>query len=59
MMLLFEFNGMWLCVDLFVYFDLSVVVIGDVMIGVCCYIGLYVSLCGDFGVIVVEDGSNV
>ncbi len=33
--------------------------IGDVTIGAGCYIGPHASLRGDFGAIVVDDGSNV
>jgi len=37
----------------------SATLIGDVIIGASCYIGPGASLRGDFGRIVVEDGSNV
>ncbi|MCA8050059.1 acyltransferase [Burkholderia arboris] len=56
---LFEFNGMRPRVDPSAYVDPSAVVIGDVTIGARCYIGPHASLRGDFGAIVVEDGSNV
>ncbi|RQS23486.1 transferase hexapeptide repeat family protein [Burkholderia sp. Bp8998] len=56
---LFEFNGMRPCVDPSAYVHPSAVVIGDVRIGAGCYIGPHASLRGDFGAIVVGDGSNV
>lgn len=37
----------------------TAVLIGDVIIGANCYIGPNASLRGDFGRIIVEDGSNV
>ena len=55
---LFEFNGMRPRIDPSAYVDPSAVVIGDVTIGARCYVGP-ASLRGDFGAIVVEDGSNV
>ena len=56
---LFEFNGMRPRIDPSAYVDPSAVVIGDVTIGARCYVGPHASLRGDFGAIVVEDGSNV
>ncbi|AFQ50509.1 transferase hexapeptide repeat family protein [Burkholderia cepacia] len=56
---LFEFNGMRPRVDPSAYVHPSAVVIGDVTIGAGCYIGPHASLRGDFGAIVVADGSNV
>ena len=56
---LFEFNGMRPRVDPSAYVHPSAVVIGDVTIGARCYIGPHASLRGDFGAIVVEEGSNV
>ncbi len=56
---LFEFNEMRPRVDPSAYVDPSAVVIGDVTIGARCYIGPHASLRGDFGAIVVADGSNV
>ncbi|MGU7768805.1 acyltransferase [Burkholderia sp. MR1-5-21] len=58
-MTLFEFNGVQPRVHASAYVHPSAVVIGDVTIGACCYIGPHASLRGDFGAIVVEDGSNV
>ncbi|WP_433705638.1 transferase hexapeptide repeat family protein [Paraburkholderia sacchari] len=58
-MALFEFNGMRLRVDASTYVHPSAVVIGDVTIGANCYIGPHASLRGDFGSIVIEEGSNV
>jgi len=56
---LFEFNGTRPRVDPSAYVHPSAVVIGDVAIGARCYIGPHASLRGDFGAIVVDDGSNV
>ncbi|CAB3786031.1 Protein YrdA [Paraburkholderia caffeinitolerans] len=58
-MALFEFNGMRPRVDASAYVHPSAVVIGDVTIGANCYIGPHASLRGDFGSIVIEEGSNV
>ncbi|TCW75393.1 phenylacetic acid degradation protein PaaY [Burkholderia sp. SRS-46] len=55
----FEFNGMRPRIDASAYIHPSAVVIGDVTIGARCYIGPHASLRGDFGAIVIEDGSNV
>ncbi|RQR29124.1 MULTISPECIES: transferase hexapeptide repeat family protein [unclassified Burkholderia] len=56
---LFEFDGMRPRVASSAYVHPSAVVIGDVTIGAGCYIGPHASLRGDFGAIVVGDGSNV
>ncbi|WP_175713208.1 phenylacetic acid degradation protein PaaY [Burkholderia ambifaria] len=56
---LFEFNGMRPRVHPSAYVHPSAVVIDDVPIGARCYIGPHASLRGDFGAIVVDDGSNV
>ncbi|RQS76915.1 transferase hexapeptide repeat family protein [Burkholderia sp. Bp8963] len=58
-MALFEFNGITPRVHASAYVHPSAVVIGDVTIGARCYIGPHASLRGDFGAIVIEDGSNV
>ncbi|WP_063551755.1 transferase hexapeptide repeat family protein [Burkholderia territorii] len=58
-MALFEFNGTRPRIDPSAYVHPSAVLIGDVTIGAGCYIGPHASLRGDFGAIVVEDGSNV
>lgn len=58
-MALFEFDGMRPCIDASAYVHPSAVVIGDVTIGAHCYIGPHASVRGDFGSIVIEDGSNV
>ncbi|MBN3790382.1 transferase hexapeptide repeat family protein [Burkholderia sp. Ac-20353] len=58
-MTLFEFNGVPPRVHASAYVHPSAVVIGDVTIGARCYIGPHASLRGDFGAIVIEDGSNV
>jgi phenylacetic acid degradation protein len=58
-MALFAFNDMRPCIDATAYVHPSAVIIGDVTVGAHCYIGPHASLRGDFGSIVVEDGSNV
>ena len=58
-MALFEFNGMRPRVDATAYVHPLAVVTGDVIIGAHCYIGPHASLRGDFGAIVIEEGSNV
>lgn len=58
-MALFEFKGMQPRIDASAYVHPSAVVIGDVTIGARCYIGPHASLRGDFGAIVIEEGSNV
>lgn len=58
-MLIYQIDGLILVVleESFVY--LIVVLIGDVIFGKGVYVGLNVSLCGDFGCIVVKDGVNI
>ena len=58
-MALFEFNGMRPCIDASAYVHPSAAVTGNVTIGAHCYIGPHASIRGDFGAIVIEDGSNV
>ncbi|MFX1767130.1 transferase hexapeptide repeat family protein [Paraburkholderia sp. A1RI-2L] len=58
-MAFFELNGMRPRVDASAYGHPSAVVIGDGTIGAHCYIGPHASLRGDFGAIVIEEGSNV
>jgi phenylacetic acid degradation protein len=58
-MALYEFNGKRPNVDPSAYVHPSAVLIGDVTVGACCYIGPLASLRGDFGAVVVERGSNV
>ncbi|WP_321799218.1 transferase hexapeptide repeat family protein [Caballeronia sp. J97] len=58
-MALFEFDGKAPRIDASAYVHPSAVVIGDVTIGARCYIGPHASLRGDFGAIVVGEGSNV
>ncbi len=58
-MALYEFNGKRPRVDPSAYVHPSAVLIGDVTVGACCYIGPHASLRGDFGAVVVERGSNV
>ncbi|MFM0395740.1 acyltransferase [Paraburkholderia phytofirmans] len=58
-MALYEFNGKRPRVDPSAYVHPGAVLIGDVTVGACCYIGPFASLRGDFGAVVVERGSNV
>lgn len=58
-MALYEFNGKRPRVDPSAYVHPSAVLIGDVTVAACCYIGPLASLRGDFGAVVVERGSNV
>lgn len=56
---LYEFNGKRPRVDALAYVHPSAVLIGNVSVAACCYIGPHASLRGDFGAVVVECGSNV
>jgi phenylacetic acid degradation protein len=58
-MALYEFNGKRPRVDPSAYVHPSAVLIGDVSVAACCYIGPHASLRGDFGAVVIERGSNV
>lgn len=52
-------DGIVLVVDFIVFVYLSVVLIGDVIVGLGCYVGFCVSLCGDFGCLIFECGVNL
>jgi phenylacetic acid degradation protein len=59
MMQVYEFEGMVPVVDPTAFVHPAAVLIGDVIIGAGCYIGACAVLRGDFGRLVVEEGSNV
>lgn len=58
-MLIYQIDGLMLVVLEESYVYLIVVLIGDVIFGKGVYVGFNVSLCGDFGCIVVKDGVNI
>ncbi|WP_194420649.1 gamma carbonic anhydrase family protein [Microbacterium abyssi] len=55
----YEFDGVVPVVDPTAFVHETASLIGDVIIGPGCYIGPFASLRGDFGRIVVGEGSNV
>jgi phenylacetic acid degradation protein len=55
----FEIDGVVPVVDPTAFVHESASIIGDVIVGPGCYIGPFASLRGDFGRIVVGEGSNV
>lgn len=55
----YEFDGVVPVIDPTAFVHESASVIGDVIIGPGCYIGPFASLRGDFGRIIVGEGSNV
>ena len=55
----YAIDGLTPVVDPSAYVHPSAVLIGDVIIGPCCYVGPCASLRGDFGRIVMEAGSNL
>ena len=55
----YAIDGLTPVVDPSAYVHPSAVLIGDVIIGPCCYVGPCASLRGDFGRIVIEAGSNL
>jgi phenylacetic acid degradation protein len=55
----YEIDGVRPVVDPTAYVHPSAVLIGDVIVGPGCYVGPLASLRGDYGRIVLEDGSNV
>lgn len=56
---IYEIEGVAPVIDESSFVHPDAVIIGDVIIGANCYIGPLCSLRGDFGQIVVGDGSNV
>jgi len=55
----YEINGVTPVVDPSAFVHPSAVLIGDVIIGPRCYVGPAASLRGDFGRLVMHEGSNV
>lgn len=55
----YEFDGVTPVVDPTAFVHETASLIGDVIVGPGCYIGPFTSLRGDFGRIVVGEGSNV
>jgi phenylacetic acid degradation protein len=55
----FSFDGVIPVVDPSAFVHPSAVLIGDVIVGPRCYVGPLASLRGDFGRLVMEDGSNL
>ena len=56
---IFEFDGMIPVVDLSAFVHPTAVLIGDVIVGPGCYVGPNAVLRGDFGRLVLEEGSNL
>ncbi|TFW10694.1 phenylacetic acid degradation protein PaaY [Massilia arenosa] len=59
MVKVYEINGVRPVVHPTAYVHPTAVLIGDVIVGPRCYVGPLASLRGDFGRIVLEEGSNV
>ncbi|MBB3220633.1 phenylacetic acid degradation protein PaaY [Pseudoduganella umbonata] len=59
MVKVYEINGVRPVVHQTAYVHPTAVLIGDVIVGPRCYVGPLASLRGDFGRIVLEEGSNV
>lgn len=55
----YEINGLVPVVDRTAFVHPTAILTGDVIIGARCYVGPAASLRGDFGRIVLKDGSNV
>ena len=55
----YSIDGVIPVVDPSAYVHPTAVLIGDVIVGPNCYVGPCASLRGDFGRIVLEEGSNV
>ena len=55
----YEIDGLRPVVDPTAYVHPSAVLIGDVIVGPGCYVGPLASLRGDYGRIILEEGSNV
>lgn len=56
---IYEFDGLIPVIDGTAYVHPTAVLIGDVIVGPRCYIGCHAVLRGDFGRIVLEEGSNL
>lgn len=59
MVKVYEINGVTPVVHPSAYVHPTAVLVGDVIVGARCYVGPLASLRGDFGRIVLEEGSNV
>ena len=59
MALIYSIDGVVPVVDPSAYVHPSAVLIGDVVVGAHCYVGPGASLRGDFGSLVLEEGSNL
>ena len=55
----YEIDGLTPVVDPTAFVHPSAVLIGDVIVGAGCYVGPLASLRGDYGRIILEEGSNV
>ena len=55
----YEIDGLTPVVDPTAFVHASAVLIGDVIVGPGCYVGPLASLRGDYGRIIMEEGSNV
>jgi phenylacetic acid degradation protein len=55
----YEIDGIRPVVDPTAYVHPTAVLVGDVIVGPRCYVGPVASLRGDFGRIILEEGSNV
>lgn len=55
----YEIDGLTPVVDSTAFVHPSAVLIGDVIVGPRCYVGPLASLRGDYGRIILEEGSNV
>jgi len=56
---IYEFDGLIPVVDGSAYVHPTAVLIGDVIVGPRCYVGPHAVLRGDFGRIILEEGSNL
>lgn len=56
---IYEIDGVRPIIDASAFVHPEAVIIGDVIIGPRCYVGPFASLRGDFGQIVVCEGSNI
>lgn len=56
---IYEFEGLIPVIDPSAFVHPTAVLIGDVLIGAGCYVGAHAVLRGDFGRLILEDGSNL
>jgi phenylacetic acid degradation protein len=56
---IYEFEGLIPVIDLSAYVHPTAVLIGDVIVGPRCYVGANAVLRGDFGRLMLEEGSNL